>query len=79
MAGQRSTGARFSRGERFSMAAAEVRAAKAAKAKVVNCILEMLVDWVGRKLNCCLSVVGWIGWMDGWMRVDVFWIGCNAG
>jgi len=46
MAGQRSMGARCSRGERFSMAAAEVRAAKAAKAKVVNCIVEVLV-WFG--------------------------------
>jgi hypothetical protein len=31
------------RGARFSMAAAEARAAKAAKAKVVNCMLEVLV------------------------------------
>jgi hypothetical protein len=30
------------RGARFSMAAAEARAAKAAKAKVVNCMLEVL-------------------------------------
>jgi hypothetical protein len=39
------------------MAAAEVRAAKAAKAKVVNCILEELVGWFGRKLSGCLGFV----------------------
>jgi hypothetical protein len=51
MAGQRLMGARCSRGERFSMAAAEVRAAKAAKAKVVNCIVVVvLVGWFGGKL-----------------------------
>jgi hypothetical protein len=51
MAGQRLMGARCSRGERFSMAAAEVRAAKAVKAKVVNCIVVVvLVGWFGGKL-----------------------------
>jgi hypothetical protein len=34
------------RGARFSMAAAEARAAKAANAKVVNCILTVLVGWL---------------------------------
>lgn len=62
MAGQRLMGARCSRGERFSMAAAEVRAAKAAKAKVVNCIV---VCWpVG--LERSWRVV-WELLMDGWM------------
>lgn len=62
MAGQRLMGARCSRGERFSMAAAEVRAAKAAKAKVVNCIVVMLAGWFGEKLESCLGAVD--GWMD---------------
>jgi hypothetical protein len=60
-------GARCSRGERFSMAAAEASAAKAAKAKVVNCILEVLVGWFGGKLVWIvgLGVVDrWIGWKD---------------
>jgi hypothetical protein len=40
------------------MAAAEARAAKAAKAKVVNCILKVLVGWlvwreVGLLFECC--------------------------
>lgn len=39
-AGQRSIGARL-------RAAAEVRAAKAAKARVVNCIVELVGDEVG--------------------------------
>jgi len=35
---------------RFSMAAAEAKAAKAVKAKAVNCILKVLV---GRMVECC--------------------------
>jgi hypothetical protein len=51
MAGQRSMGARLT-------AAAEVRAAKAAKARVVNCILEELVWWLWWWL-----VERWLEWM----------------
>jgi hypothetical protein len=48
------------------MAAAEVRAAKAAKAKVVNCIVVVLAGWFGEKSECCLGAVdGLIDWMDG--------------
>ena len=58
MAGQRSMGARF------SMAAAEARAAKAVMAKVVNCILDVLVgclvDWFGVRLR-----VGLWSWLEG--------------
>jgi hypothetical protein len=52
--GQRSEGARCSRGERFSIAAAEVRAAKAAKAKEVNCMLKVLLvgRLVWREIEC---------------------------
>jgi len=58
-AGQRSPGARCSRGERFSMATAEATAAKAAKAKVVNCIVKVFV-WFG---GCLSADRRWIGRM----------------
>jgi hypothetical protein len=40
------------------MAAAEAKAAKATKAKLVNCILKVLVGWLGGWLSVVGGLIG---------------------